>query len=111
MPERIRHPRMFTLSRGKYALQILIILNSSILPPQYSGRRTFRGLLEPSQTAQVQTKVWISQPGTYSLSGWSLESEVEDLDIESKDGWQARDRYRQGPPQGGTLSCITVIGV
>jgi len=59
--------------------------------------------------AQLHTKVWISQAGTYSLAGWLLESEVEDRDNATGEGWHPRHRYVQGPYQTGGLSCITVV--
>lgn len=102
----LTHPSQFTFRLGSDTGAYLP--SSDILPPQYSGRRTFRGLLEPSQATQLQAKVWVSQPGTYSLDGWSLESEVG---ITSKDGWQAGHKYMQGPSHRRALSCITIIGV
>jgi hypothetical protein len=68
--------------------------SSSPLPAPYFGRLTFRDSIPPCQTVTIRPKVWISQPGTYSLNGWILETEVS---------WpvsnQARQqRYRQEPP-------------
>lgn len=79
--------------------------HSDLLPPPYSGRLTFRGTLEPMQSLSLHPKVWITRPGTYSLAGWRLETEVGEL----TDGtaWRTRQRYVQGPPTGDS-SCISV---
>ncbi|KAF9527818.1 ER-golgi trafficking TRAPP I complex 85 kDa subunit-domain-containing protein [Crepidotus variabilis] len=45
-------------------------------PPSYSGRLTFRGTIHPSQHILVYPKLWVSRPGIYSLSGWSLKTEI-----------------------------------
>lgn len=67
---------------------------SSPLPAPYFGRLTFRDSIPPCQTVTIRPKVWISQPGTYSLDGWILETEVP-----SPVNHQARQqRYRQEAP-------------
>jgi len=83
--------------------------SSHILPPQYTGRRTFRGLVERSQTTELQARVWVYRPGTYSLDGWVVESEVGDL----QDGtWKTRHRYSSQQHQASRgISCITVLSV
>lgn len=82
-----------------------------LLPPQYSGRLTFRGTLLPSQMVTVRPKLWITRPGTYSLSGWRVETEVEEGTSSTAPGvWQTRQRYSQSPPEGN-LSCVTVYDI
>jgi len=81
-----------------------------ILPPQYTGRRTFRGLIERSHRTELHAKVWIHRPGTYSLDGWVVEGEVGDL---QEDGtWRTRHRYSSQQHQPGRgICCITVRDV
>jgi len=78
-----------------------------VLPPQYSGRRTFRGLIERSQKTEIHARVWVHRPGTYSLDGWVVESEVGDR---QEDGtWKMRHRYSSQQHQADRgISCITV---
>ncbi|EJD04067.1 uncharacterized protein FOMMEDRAFT_106503 [Fomitiporia mediterranea MF3/22] len=51
-----------------------------LLPPSFSGRMTRRGALAHGQQTNVIMKMWISQPGAYSLSGWKVETEVMESD-------------------------------
>ncbi|KAF9650034.1 hypothetical protein BDM02DRAFT_3185724 [Thelephora ganbajun] len=87
--------------------------SSHILSPQYTGRRTFRGLVERSQTRELHAKMWIYRPGTYSLDGWVVESEVGDR---QEDGtWKTRHRYSSQLGQqhqvNSGISCVTVRSV
>ncbi|KAF8846247.1 hypothetical protein BDN67DRAFT_986591 [Paxillus ammoniavirescens] len=69
-----------------------------LLPPCYAGRLTIRGMLQPSQSTSVQTKLWVTRPGMYALSGWQVETDVgEPLGNHSQSPWRTRHRYLQGP--------------
>jgi hypothetical protein len=84
--------------------------------PRYSGRLTFRGTLQPLGAVTLQPMVWITHPGTYSLGGWLLKTEVGDtsssptMDGDGNDAWRTRSRYSQHSPTGDA-SCITVCDV
>lgn len=81
---------------------------SDLLPPPYSGRLTFRGALEPMQSITLLPTVWITRPGTYSLAGWRLETEVGE--VNDGGAWRTRQRFVQGPPAGDS-SCISVSNI
>ncbi|KAI0788537.1 ER-golgi trafficking TRAPP I complex 85 kDa subunit-domain-containing protein [Abortiporus biennis] len=90
------------------------ILSGELLPPQFVGRLTHHGELEPSQSTVVRVKLSVSKPGIYALNGYRVESQVLELDdAAAKDGdtpgvrWRVRSRYEQGP-QAGDRSCIVV---
>ncbi|KAF8078759.1 ER-golgi trafficking TRAPP I complex 85 kDa subunit-domain-containing protein [Lyophyllum atratum] len=59
---------------------------TNLLPPPYTGRLTFRGTLDPLQTTTIQPDLWITRPGTYGLSGWSLETEVLETSSSTTEG-------------------------
>ncbi|KZP10535.1 hypothetical protein FIBSPDRAFT_1051266 [Athelia psychrophila] len=82
--------------------------SSDLLPPPYSGRLTFRGALEPMQSITLLPTVWITRPGTYSLAGWRLETEVGE--VNDGGAWRTRQRFVQGPPAGDS-SCISVSNI
>lgn len=63
-------------------------------PAPYCGRTTFRGLLGPLQTTSVVAQLFATRPGTYALSGWRLETEVGEPNMEGG-SWQVRHRYEQ----------------
>ncbi|KAF8575503.1 hypothetical protein K439DRAFT_1419748 [Ramaria rubella] len=75
------------------------------LPPSYTGFLTRRGVLAPQSSSQVKTKMWISRPGIYGLSGWRLETEVGE---QLADSWRTRASYSQGPPVGDE-TIVTVV--
>jgi len=84
-----------------------------ILPPQYTGRKTFRGLVERSQMTELHAKVWVHRPGTYNLDGWVLESEVGD---QQEDGsWKTRHRYSSQQNEqhqaADEVSCVTIRSI
>ncbi|KAJ8483388.1 hypothetical protein ONZ45_g14623 [Pleurotus djamor] len=51
-------------------------VSSSSTPPSYAGRSTFRGTIPPSEQVSILANLWVTRQGTYSLSGWRLETEV-----------------------------------
>ncbi|KAG2369466.1 ER-golgi trafficking TRAPP I complex 85 kDa subunit-domain-containing protein [Suillus spraguei] len=63
-------------------------------PAPYCGRTTFRGLLGPLRTTSVVAQLFATRPGTYALSGWRLETEVGEPNMEGG-SWQVRHRYEQ----------------
>ncbi|TFK36848.1 ER-golgi trafficking TRAPP I complex 85 kDa subunit-domain-containing protein [Crucibulum laeve] len=54
------------------------VRNRNSISPPYSGRLTFRGSIPPSESIAIESKLWITRPGTYTLGEWLLETEVED---------------------------------
>ncbi|GLB36017.1 putative ER-Golgi trafficking TRAPP I complex 85 kDa subunit [Lyophyllum shimeji] len=69
------------------------------LPPPYTGRLTFRGILGPAQTTIVRPELWITRPGTYGLGGWSLETYVlERSSLANGVEARVRRRYQQESP-------------
>ncbi|KDQ30937.1 hypothetical protein PLEOSDRAFT_1027421, partial [Pleurotus ostreatus PC15] len=71
--------RNYSLSRtSRYVLKLVSDSSKfeTRMPPPYYGRMTFRGTLQPTEQRSVQARVCISRPGTYSLGGWHLETEV-----------------------------------
>ncbi|KAH8120206.1 ER-golgi trafficking TRAPP I complex 85 kDa subunit-domain-containing protein [Phellopilus nigrolimitatus] len=50
--------------------------HAGLLPPAFSGRLARRERLAPSQSVSLSVKVWVTQPGSYSLGGWRVETEV-----------------------------------
>lgn len=98
-------------------------LNSGLLPPAFSGRLTRRGNLARSQHTSIIVKMWVTQPGSYSISGWKVETEVLEPDIPSTlvaqhvfdlpenrpaSGVRVRHRYTEGPPPQ-FASSVTVV--
>jgi len=81
-----------------------------LLPPRYSGRLTFRGTIRPTEVATLKPTVLISRPGSYSLAGWCVETEVGEDITGDNTGWRTRHRYVQ-TSTAGDLSCITVCDV
>ncbi|KAF8530987.1 ER-golgi trafficking TRAPP I complex 85 kDa subunit-domain-containing protein [Gautieria morchelliformis] len=75
------------------------------LPPSYTGSLTRRGTLEPLSSVEVKTKMWVSRPGIYGLSGWRLETEVGQAAAEP---WLTRASFSQAPPLGEE-SIVTVV--
>ncbi|KLO17070.1 hypothetical protein SCHPADRAFT_959188 [Schizopora paradoxa] len=53
-----------------------VIVPSGYLAPSYSGRKTMRGTLKPSETIQVSAKMWAARPGLYFVDCWQVETEV-----------------------------------
>jgi len=106
----LRNISLTHTSRFVFRLDSHTDIHSSLdlLPPQYSGRLTFRGTLKPMQILSLNPTVWITRPGTYALVGWLLETEVGETFDTS--GWQTRLRYVQGPPVGDRAS-VTVIDI
>lgn len=78
----------------------------NLLPPQYTGRLTFRGILKPTEEISLVPKIWVTRPGTYAIRGWTLEVEVGEVDV--GDSWRTRQRYVQGP-SAHDHACVTVI--
>lgn len=96
---------------------------SGLLPPAFSGRLTRRGKLARSQHTSVIVKMWVTQPGAYSISGWQVETEVLESDIpptlaaqqvkdlpesRSVSDVRVRHRYIEGPPPQFTSSATVV---
>lgn len=51
-------------------------MNLRVLPPPYSVKLNFRGTIPPSGSVTLHPKLWFTRPGTYSLDGWRLDTEV-----------------------------------
>jgi len=80
-----------------------------MLSPSYTGRLTFRGKIEPLQLVTVRPKVWVSKPGTYSLGGWTLETEISIEQAEGSKQSTRNRRYLQEPsPEDKT--CVVICG-
>ncbi|KJA29295.1 hypothetical protein HYPSUDRAFT_176107 [Hypholoma sublateritium FD-334 SS-4] len=75
------------------------------LPPPYLGRLTFRGTISPSELVNVQPHLWITRPGSYSLSGWSLETEIS---IPSRNG-DSNGRIKRYLQEPSTEDIISVL--
>ncbi|KAI0697133.1 ER-golgi trafficking TRAPP I complex 85 kDa subunit-domain-containing protein [Cytidiella melzeri] len=80
-----------------------------LLAPQYIGRLTHKGELQPSETAVVMAKISARNAGCYALDSWTAGTDVLEL---SKDGQLqrriVRQRYEQ-VPQAGDYSSVTVV--
>ncbi|KZT30693.1 hypothetical protein NEOLEDRAFT_1126297 [Neolentinus lepideus HHB14362 ss-1] len=107
----VTHPARFVLrlKQDKSAVHS----SSNLLPPQYSGRLTYRGRLEPSQEVTVKAKMWLNRPGAYALTGWLVETEVEEVQS-GQEGEECLTRtlhrYLQGPSLADR-SCTVVTNV
>ncbi|KAG0696034.1 hypothetical protein DFH29DRAFT_241390 [Suillus ampliporus] len=82
----------------------------TLLHAPYCGRMTFRGLLEPLQSTSVLAQLCTIHPGTihpgtYTLSGWRLETEVGEPGVEEGSG-QVRHRYEQKAPADDESSIV-----
>ncbi|CAK5264890.1 unnamed protein product [Mycena citricolor] len=66
--------------------------------PDYSGRVTFRGTLGPLEATTLTPRMWIDRPGSYSLDGWELDTEIVEVDNEV-----VRLRYQQTPQLGSLV--------
>ncbi|KAL5534350.1 hypothetical protein ACEPAG_812 [Sanghuangporus baumii] len=89
------------------------VSRTGLLPPAFSGRLTRRGQLASSQYTSIVAKLWVTQPGAYSVSGWEVETEVleppESSDAPSKSSTRrVRQRYTEGPSIH-TVGSITVV--
>ncbi|KAI5123549.1 hypothetical protein M0805_003369 [Coniferiporia weirii] len=71
---------------------------ADLLPPAFSGHLTRRGKLGPSECASVDAKMWVTQPGSYSISGWQIETEV--LEPESTPSAESCAPNERGSEQG-----------
>ncbi|KAL4266576.1 ER-golgi trafficking TRAPP I complex 85 kDa subunit-domain-containing protein [Pleurotus pulmonarius] len=95
--------RNYSLSRtSRYVLKLVSDSSkfdslTTRMPPPYYGRMTFRGTLQPTEQCSVQARVRVSRPGTYSLGGWRLETEVLELD-NSDTPPRVRHQYLQECP-------------
>ncbi|KAF8525181.1 ER-golgi trafficking TRAPP I complex 85 kDa subunit-domain-containing protein [Hysterangium stoloniferum] len=78
---------------------------AQILPSSYVGKLTRRGELTPMSTAIVEAKMWVSRPGIYGLSGWRLETEVGEREV---DPWCTRASFSQGQLSGEESIVIVV---
>ncbi|KAJ7654956.1 ER-golgi trafficking TRAPP I complex 85 kDa subunit-domain-containing protein [Mycena polygramma] len=76
-----------------------------VQPPVYTGRLTYRGMLQPLESSRITPKIWVVCPGTYALSGWRMETEV--LEPVKGDDVQIRQRYEEEP----SLGIITVSDI
>jgi len=74
------------------------------LPTMYTGRPIFRGELGPCQVASVKPHLWVTRPGTYSLGGWSLETNIS-LQFS---GQRTRKRNYLQSPSPSDNACIVV---
>jgi hypothetical protein len=73
----------------------------------YTGRLMFRGELGPCQVASVKPQLWVTRPGSYSLGGWSLETEIS-VQLSGGSGQRTRKRkYLQRPLPSDNV-CIVV---
>lgn len=79
--------------------------NSRYLSPPYLGRLTFRGTISPSELVTVQPHLWITRPGSYSLSGWSLETEIS-IPSRNGDSNGRTKRYLQKPSAENIISVL-----
>ncbi|KAJ7103664.1 ER-golgi trafficking TRAPP I complex 85 kDa subunit-domain-containing protein [Mycena belliarum] len=74
-----------------------------VLPPNYTGRLTFRGTLQPLESTSIIPKIWVVCPGTYALSGWRLETEVLEPSSSGEDV-RPRHRYQEESPIGRSIT-------
>ncbi|KAK0464963.1 ER-golgi trafficking TRAPP I complex 85 kDa subunit-domain-containing protein [Desarmillaria tabescens] len=72
---------------------------ASAIRPCYSGRLSFRGVLNPTELITIHPKMWVSRPGLYSLHAWRLEVEVHELDQAPGDKPRIRHHYIQESEQ------------
>lgn len=68
----------------------------SAMSVPYMGRTSFRGTLEPRQSTIVRPKLWLTQPGTYSIDSWTLSAEM--LTTSKLDTSSPRHYTRQSSP-------------
>ncbi|KDQ08436.1 hypothetical protein BOTBODRAFT_148671 [Botryobasidium botryosum FD-172 SS1] len=69
------------------------------IPSTFIGALTHRGDIGPSRETNVRVRMWATQPGTYSLHGWSLETDIGSLE----DGiWISKARFVQDAEEGGS---------
>ena len=71
--------------------------SKTLLPLPYQGRLTFRGVIPPLQSIVIQPKAWITRAGSYEMGGWSLETEINTVDIADPTKNTKKRRYLQGP--------------
>ncbi|KAK0478294.1 ER-golgi trafficking TRAPP I complex 85 kDa subunit-domain-containing protein [Armillaria novae-zelandiae] len=70
-------------------------LSASAIRPCYSGRLSFRGVLNPTELITIHPKMWASRPGLYGLHAWHMEVEVHELDQVPGDKPRIRHHYIQ----------------
>ncbi|KAL1748561.1 ER-golgi trafficking TRAPP I complex 85 kDa subunit-domain-containing protein [Schizophyllum fasciatum] len=85
--------------------------SAQVQPPPYSGRLTFRGRLEPCQSATITPSLWITRPGTYSLGHWKAETEVFEQTETGPSADIVRHRYTQVPAAGEDDVYVSVSDV
>lgn len=78
--------------------------DSVLLSPRYIGRLTHRAEIQPRSAATVHTKVWVTRPGSFRLSDWTVETQVDTSERTSI----RHLRYIQVPPVEH-LACFSVI--
>ena len=85
---------------------------TGFVAPTFIGQKTRRGVLGPLQKDQAVGKIWVTQPGSYFLNCWQVESDVLVPCPDSKPaGWTSRrasHRYIQVAPLANA-SFVTVI--
>ncbi|KAI6047762.1 ER-golgi trafficking TRAPP I complex 85 kDa subunit-domain-containing protein [Pisolithus marmoratus] len=108
--------RNYSLTRpSRYTLRFNPSLSNNVaagplnfLAPRHTGPLTIRGILQPSESSSVKTRLWVTRPGIYALCGWEVEVEVGESWLDgSKTPWRTRQRYVQGPP-AEYCPCFTV---
>ncbi|PBK77412.1 hypothetical protein ARMSODRAFT_280722 [Armillaria solidipes] len=68
---------------------------ASVIRPRYSGRLSFRGVLNPTELITIHPKMWASRPGLYGLHAWHMGVEVHELDQVPGDKPRIRHHYIQ----------------
>lgn len=91
------------------AIVFRILIWRTRLPPHFMGLLTRRGTISPLNSAQVPVKLWVPRPGTYDVTGWTLEVEVDgELPQTSrKPTRNRRCRYSQASYQHNTTLSVS----
>lgn len=95
------HPSRVTL---RIAASPPDVQTSTLLSPRYAGRLTHHREIEPYGTAAVDSKVWVTRPGSFRLDDWTAETQV----ITSERTHTRHLRYVQGPPLEHRV-CFSVV--
>ena len=82
------------------------VLSKAFLPLPYHGRLTFRGIIPPLQSVVVQPKVWFTRAGSYELGGWTLETEINTVDVVDPTKSTRKRRYLQKPQLSENMCLI-----
>ncbi|KAH9937068.1 ER-golgi trafficking TRAPP I complex 85 kDa subunit-domain-containing protein [Fomitopsis serialis] len=95
------HPSRVTL---RIAASPSDVQTPTLLSPRYAGRLTHHRGIEPYGTAVVDSKVWITRPGSFRLDDWTAETQVN----ASERTHTRHLRYVQGPPLEHRV-CFSVV--